>query len=259
LQQVILRRLLAAGIRPAKVFLEVMPEMLSARDGSPIEERWKYTDRFTAAEVVYLSRYYAQPYRLFYPWAYTRLLPCTRAQVELHNALGLDVLPGQGRCDRGRDSYGWGSCNETFSPEEVQRLTRSVLEQYASALGQPKLAPGAVQAVRDLVDLCRELHIAVEVVVPPAGTGYRSFAPAVQEGQMDVVRSLARELGVNLIDARTWVDDDGFWDGLHATIKGADQYTQRFAFEVGLHREPRPTWPAGPVAGQVGAATSSVR
>jgi len=50
----------------------------------------------------------------------------------------------------------------------------------------------------------------------------------VEESHLTAVRGLAQELAVPLIDGRTWVDDDGFYDGHHVTQKGAEQYTRRF-------------------------------
>jgi hypothetical protein len=97
-----------------------------------------------------------------------------------------------------------------------------------------------VQAIRDLVYLCQKRGIAVHFVIPPEGSAFRTFAPAVAESQMNVVRELARELKVDLIDARTWVTDDGFWDGHHTTTRGADQYTERFGREVLHLGYPRP-------------------
>jgi len=79
----------------------------------------------------------------------------------------------------------------------------------------------AVRALRDLVQVCRAEHIAAVFVVPPEGSAFRNYAPAVEAAQVDAIRELAHELAVPLIDARTWVDDANFFDGHHATPRGA--------------------------------------
>jgi hypothetical protein len=232
MQQVVLKRLLDAGHCPSLLFLEVMPMSISARDGTPNEERWKWAARFTAPEVAHLWHYYAQPYRLILPWAFGRLLPCERSQADLHIALGIDVSGGEATDYQGRDPYGWGPCTAHFSAEEIKRRTESALVQFGSALAQPAVAPGAIQALRDLANLCHDRHIDLVFIVPPESSAFRSYAPAAGESQMGVVRGLAREFDLSLIDARAWVDDEGFWDGHHMTIKGADQFTERFRGEA---------------------------
>jgi hypothetical protein len=245
--QVMLRRLLAAGHIPSRVFLEVLPMSLSARDGPPIEERQDSASRFTAGEVSLLWPYYAQRYRLLLPWALSRLLPANRAQAELREAIGIDAPPGQGKSVGGGDAYGWVACTSEFPTAQVEAFTRKSLEHYHSALTQPALAPGAVRAVRDLVMLCQERHIAIEIFVPPEGSAFRSYASAVEECHMNALRGLARELGVNLTDGRCWVDDIGFYDGHHANWKGADQFTERFAREVLLPHLPTQPSPSNTV------------
>jgi hypothetical protein len=117
-----------------------------------------------------------------------------------------------------------------------------------------------LQAYRDIGRLCRDNHIPVVLFSPAEGTRFRNYAPAVAESQMNAVRGLARELGVPLIDTRTWIDDKGFWDGHHATCRGADQYTERFCREILLPQlSPRLNWNAGPVTRTETAASALTR
>jgi hypothetical protein len=232
LDHIVLRRLFAAGIRPQLVFIEAMPLQLSRRDGTPVEERQKFSARYSGAEIAHLWPYYAQPYRLWLPWLTARLIPCSRHQVELRDALGIDLDPAQQGNTFGRDAFGWAGCRRSFSAQEVERHTQASLSLYANALTQPSLAPGAVAALRDAIHLCQVKDISVVLIAPPEGTPFRSFAPGVAEIHMDAVRRLAQQMAVPLIDARDWVADDGFWDGHHTTREGAERYTERFRHEV---------------------------
>ncbi len=232
MHQIVLRRLLGAGIRPDLVFMEAMPLHLSARNGPPIEERQKLSARFTLREVRRLWHYYAEPYRLAYPWLIGRLLPCYRHQAEFCFALGLDRSPGQSSYQDFRDNYGWVPCDKVFTPAQIESQVRQSLDQYVGALTQPAIAPGALKALRDGVQVCRKRNIPIVLIAPPEGTAFRTFAPVVAESQMNAVRDLAREVHVPLIDARDWVDDAGFWDGHHCNRSGAEQYTERFGREA---------------------------
>jgi hypothetical protein len=245
MHQIVLRRLFQVGVRPRLVFVEVMPLHLSARDGPSVEERQKLGARYTAGEVSDLWGYYEQPYRLWVPWMMGRLLPCYRHQAEFRNALGIDIAAGESRIRTFRDEYGWIACCKTFSPEEVESQTRLTLAQYRSALIQPAVAPGAKKALSDAVKICLDRNIPVVLIAPPEGSALRSYAPEVAETQMNAVRGLAHDLGVPLIDARNWVDDEGFWDGHHTTQTGANQYTERFGREA---LEPYLGQGSGPIA-----------
>jgi hypothetical protein len=64
LEQIYLRRLLRAGVRPNLVFVETAPMFLSAREGVPLEEGFLSPAKLTAAEAARLWTYYAEPSRL---------------------------------------------------------------------------------------------------------------------------------------------------------------------------------------------------
>jgi hypothetical protein len=248
MHQVVLQRLLRAGLKPQMVFVECMPLSLSARKGSPIEERHQSSGRFTAGEAVNLHHYFNEPYHLWYPWTFARLLPCHRHQSELRFAFGIDRAHTAPLSLVGRDEYGWSPCRTLFSTEEIERKTNSSLKAYMPALTQPALAPGALQALRDVVNLCRDNHIPVVFFAPAEASCFRSYAPAVAENQMNALRSLTHENSVPLIDSRAWIDDPGYYDGHHATRQGADQYTLRFQREVlARYLSPQSTSTAGPV------------
>jgi hypothetical protein len=252
MQQTVVRRMLHAGIRPQRLFVEVIPAGMSIRDGAPLEERYLVGDRFTAAEVVHLTSRYAQPYRLLYPWFRARVLPVVRQQAELREALGIDVpvVPSSGY-HAGRDKFGWTERSMSLTPEQVQQMTQHAVEDYASALTQPELAAGALRTLRDLLTLCQREHIPVTVVVSPESSAFRSFAPEVAAQHLAAVASVAREAGVPVIDALTWVDDAGFYDGHHTLAGGATQFTERFRREA-LTPLPRASRAAASFAGPRG-------
>lgn len=248
LHEISLRRWLRAGIHPDLIFLEVMPMILSAREGAPVEEN-KNSERYCAAEIAHVLRYCAEPHRLCWRWARARGMPCNEHRVELREALHIDVR-ADGKIVRpsGRDDFGWAAGPGSIAPDEMQRRIQNDLEYYQSALTQPAVAPGALRALRAFIHLCRKEHIAVVLVAPPESSVFRSYCPAAAASQMRAVHALADELGVKLLDHRDWIDDAGFWDGHHATRQGADQYTQRFAREVFEPLAARIRYPAGTLA-----------
>jgi hypothetical protein len=226
-----LRRLLNHGIRPQMIFLEIMPMALSARDGRPMEERVINLSRFSASEVARMWPYCARPFRFCYPWALVRLWPCQHYRSELREALKIDSPS----CGLSRyltcTPWGWESASP-IPPQNVAAETQATIETHRLALAQPRLAPGAVRAFSDVIDLCQRERIAVVLFMPPENSGFRNYAPDVAACQVHGLRELAGEFGVPLLDGRTWVDDDGFNDGHHANDRGADQFTACFAREA---------------------------
>jgi hypothetical protein len=231
MQRVVLGRLLRAGVRPRLLLFETMPMSFSVRNGSPIEERQKFGERYTMAELIQVWPYYAKPWQMGGYWLQGRSLPWLRRQGDVRDALGMHLPTGPTRYQSGRERDGWVPCLQAFPPEEIERMTRASLEDYDSALKQPQLAPGPLRALHDSIKLCQEQHIPIVLVAPPENQAFRTYSPAV-EVQMDALRAVARELSVPLIDARTWIDDAHFIDGHHATRKGAEQYTDRLGREV---------------------------
>jgi hypothetical protein len=231
---IVMTRMLRAGIRPQYVFIEIIPMALSIRDGAPIEERLLPAERVTAPEAMHLWRNFSEPYRLLYPWLRARTLPVRFHNAELRQALKVDLPAGaRSRHELARDNFGWGGQATTaFSHEQMKQSTDIALAGYSAALRQPDLAPGTLRALAEILELCEREHIPATIVVPPEGALFRSFAPAVAQVHMDAIRSLASGFGVPLIDARAWVDDDGFFDGHHTLGRGANQFTERFRREV---------------------------
>jgi hypothetical protein len=229
LQAVVLRRMLKAGLRPALVVVEAMPMSVSICDGFPYEESMK-TGRLTATEAARLRKYFEQPTRLYYGWLRARAFPCGRWAAELRDSLAVDV-PASAP-PMASDRYGWVTIPSVPPREAIDKLTRSNVAAYGLALTRPGVAPGAIQAYRDVVNFVRSRNIDVVLVMPPEANAMREASPAAGECHAHAIRDLAQELDVLLIDARAWIDDDGFWDGSHLTQRGADQYTARFAREV---------------------------
>jgi hypothetical protein len=232
LQSLVLRRMLRAGLRPTVVFVETIPMMVSIRDGTPSEENLP-ASRLTATEAARLRPYLERPVRLYARWLRSRASPIDRNGAELRDALALDVpTAGPRAFGSGSDRYGWGGSPGSLAPHEVARLTAQIIDSYGPALRQPAVAPGALQAYRDLVTFARSRDIEVVFVMPPECSALREASPGPTECHASALRGVAHEMTVPLVDARTWIDDDGFWDGSHVTQRGADQYTERFGREV---------------------------
>ncbi len=232
-QQVLLKRLLNAGVRPRLVFVEIAPMFLSRRDGIPVEERLSPPTRYSAREVVGLLGFFEERARLYWPWLRSRLVACSYFRDELRRELAIDVSSPTRDIHTGNgDNWGWLRGADHLSPDEIARRTEKELLNYGPSLAQPAVGAGVIRTYRETVRICAREHIAVVFVMPPEGSAFRNYAPEAGANHLAAVRELVAELNLPLIDARLWIDDDGFADGHHALVGGADQYTARFAREV---------------------------
>jgi hypothetical protein len=95
------------------------------------------------------------------------------------------------------------------------------------------LANGPAQAVRDLAALCRRERLPFAFLLMPECSQFREmYAPSFRAGLDGLFADIRRGGEFELIDARCWVPDDGFWDGHHLHVEGATVFSDRFAREV---------------------------
>jgi hypothetical protein len=229
MQQVCLRRLLADGVRPAGVVIEVMPALLSQRDRYPQEEAMLDPARLTADEIRMLAGYYHRPDRLLLPWCTARLLPVRRHQAEMRDSLNLDAGPSSADPLRDVTSHGWRRAPAHLGGERKSATERLAVSQYRSALGDARVAPGPIKALGDLLTLCRGEDIPAMLLLMPEDSAFRALhEPAAKAACDRALARLSRDFDVPLVDARAWVADGGFWDGHHLTPRGAERFTRRF-------------------------------
>jgi hypothetical protein len=232
-----LRRLLAAGLRPDYLVLEVLPATLNQPGDHPVEEEWLDGARLRASELAFLNRYHSEPERPLRRWAKGRGLPGLWLRANLRTSLGLDTRDPRTRPERiegTMDGHGWRPyCAEEVSPERRQWLTWFAGRQYSRAWGEFRIAAGPARALWAILACCRQEGIPAALLLMPEGSSFRTlYTPSMQTGIDSHLEALAREWDVPLIDARLWLDDRDFWDGHHVLPRGAAAFTARFEQEV---------------------------
>jgi hypothetical protein len=241
MELVTLRRLLANGIRPSQLFLEITPMMLALRDGHPTEEDMLNGALLDTAELASVRRYYTRTWRLLKPWAEVAAVPAATRRAELRTEIALDTWKPWthgGDPFLAMDGYGWQPLVVDPTPEDRERLTGLALRQYQPTLCRFAFAEPALRALHDLLDLCRRERIPTNLYVMPEGSLFRSLYPPDALAKVQaLLQNLACEWGVPVIDCRTWVADEHFYDSHHLLPAGAAVFTERFGREV-LHPLP---------------------
>lgn len=229
-----LRQLLAEGIRPTWLVIEVTPPFL---DQSPafVQERWRNTiARMGWNDLWVLRRYQCRLRHLLVPWSLSRLTPCFSHRRNLLNRYAPDWLPPQARPDAGRtDKGGWFALSDTLSEVSRRQALEQTRREYAPSLAHFHVSPLPDQALRELLAVCRKEGIRALLVLMPESTEFRSWYPQETRAELQsYLARLTRTYGVPLIDARTWVPDTGFLDGHHLLVTGAATFSERLGHEV---------------------------
>ena len=221
-----LRRLLAAGVRPDTVLLELHPGFLAPGD-PPFEARWLHPYRLRAGEPDQLRRLgwaAADPPGL--GWR-GHLSATTVWRIGLLDGFAPVWLPCPfGLTPAGRtDPRGWTPGVDLRPAERAAALKRT-FDHYAAVLSRYDVGGPGCEAVRDTLAVCRANGIRAAVLLTPESSEHRGwYGPAGYAA----VAAFAGSLGVQVIDARDWLPDALIADGHHLTPAGARAFTARLA------------------------------
>jgi hypothetical protein len=239
LERVCLERLLAEGIRPDLLLVEVLLPELAETETRPLEEGWLNESRLTARELVSVLPYVNQPFRLVRHWCLYRGIPGAAPATVSWPCGPLDLdrprhrLPVEAEF-HSADGHGWHPYFVAgITPEERQKRTAFARGQYEDTFKDFRLARRPVKALEALLDCCQRERVPVALVLMPEATAFRNLYPAEMRAALDsFLAGLSRERGVPVVDARAWVADEDFWDTHHLLPSGAAVFTRRLEREA---------------------------
>ena len=229
-------RLLEAGVKPDLLLLEILPSMLADGQGGPLERHWFYADRVTTSEVPLLIDYGFPENSVRMRHLRSILLPAYTLRFQLMCRIVPSWLPWQVRFDwsRGADECGWGT-TQSQSVDAAQRdagIQRAHAE-YAGILAQLHPGGGAMEALKKLLQSCREQQIPVRLVLMPEGSEFRSWYPPKKLATLkQTLAKLGAEFDAPLVDAQSWLPDEAFYDSHHMFAAGAEAFTDRLLAEA---------------------------
>ena len=235
LELLCLHRLLRAGIRPNRVIIEVLPPVLHQEEAWA-EMSWMNINRLSCDDVWFLRRYTEHPWVLGRHWLRSRLTPWFSHRFCVLSRFAAEWLPWSARQDgwRGMDAAGWLPAPfHNLTAEEYQRKRDFARDQYGPPLEHFHITTLPDQALRELLQLCRQEGIAALLLLMPEGTEFQSWYPPGARERIDAyLGGLSREYGVPLIDTRCWMPDTAFFDSHHLLARGAATFTERFAHAI---------------------------
>ncbi len=224
-----LRRLLADGIHPDVLLVEIFPPALVEDEETAVI--YKPTLRDWP-----LLRRYPVSGRTWAYWLQDRLLLWYKYRSGILAWVVPHWLPPQARWGEHLWDYQggeWRVIGSNLSFQERRRLTDDAQRRYASSLQHFRIAADADCALRELLDTCRSEQItAVLFLMPESGEFRHWYPPEALSRLSGYLAALGRDYNTPLIDARQWIADSNFSDGHHLLIHGAAAFTWRFANHV---------------------------
>ncbi len=230
-----LKRLLAAGVRPDFVLVEVLPPALST--ASPVN-RVGPSERYDWRDLGYLEAYGDPTHSLQAGWLRARLTPWSESRSVLLSRAGAGfLLPSAARRDflwKQTRPGGWMPYFfETVEEGRREDGLRKTQQEYAGCLTDLTVGPVARRAYAELLALAADNGIRVAFFGMPESPRFRSWAtPATQVAVRAYLDELAVASGTPVADLSAWgLPETDFADGHHLLRHAADATSRRFAAE----------------------------
>jgi hypothetical protein len=233
-ERIVLDRLLAAGIRPRWLLLEVHPAHLHP---TPVDGFALALDpyRCSARDVWQLAAYVGSPVRLWARWLVLRIGACYTYRAALAERFAAPWVTAPPPLDvynlAQTKGDGWVPGPwRALSDDARRRTTQGTVEAYAAALDHFAVGNGQRRALADLVDECLRADIDVRLCLMPESARFRQAYPPEARRQIEaLLAQLEQQCGAPVIDASQWGDDQWFVDGQHLLADGAREFSARFA------------------------------
>jgi hypothetical protein len=237
-----LRRLLADGIRPKWLLVEVWPP-LWAEAGFFREARMvQGEDDLHWRDLPLLYRYFRNDRDLvrlavrksFLPLrTYRDLLLAVSAQ-SLLTTTNLDGIQKRVEDSLPADRNGWFPLPwETITPESKQRGINDGIEKIKPLLEDLHLDPRSDRALRELLEDCRRNGIKTALILMPEPSWTRGwYSPQTRIFVREYLTRIQEQERVPIIDARAWQSDADFADSSHMARVGVPAFSARLGREV---------------------------
>lgn len=232
-------RLLAAGVKPQWVVVEVHPGLLKlspemmAGQVPPLE-------RCDARDLIVLSGYLDQPADSWRTWLHYRSSAFFQFRSELMRCLAPGWIPAPPLPDTNAldttTSCGWVP-GPWPKPDDATLAARCDLVRhiYSPSYRQFEVSDRSNRALRQILDRCRQNGIATALLLMPEADELRDAEVTAAEEQIGrYLTALGREFDAPLIDASHWCASADFADGQHLLAEAAERLSVRLGEQV-LH------------------------
>jgi hypothetical protein len=239
-----LRRLLADGICPDWLLVEVWPPLWTEADIFQEARQVPIEDDLHWYDLPLVWRYFLTDPDVVRQGLRNSLLPISAFRSQLVGTVARILLSDNQAAELARhihdwqpgDSGGWFPMPEVWKVNTAQRrlgIERQA-RQMESLMNTLVITPQSEAAQRELLEECRRHGIQVALILLPEHSRTRSwYSPRVHAMVRDYLGRLHQEFGVPIVDVRNWVPDADFADDyVHMQSQGVPQFSERLGREV---------------------------
>ena len=239
-QYICIKRILKDGVKPQRIGIEILPPLLSQEESYfittkslVVRARWNELDDF--------RRFTASPEQMLDTWKESRSNPFYKlgfkADGQTLPTWRLIVPPSllkNREASQHLDRWGWMK----IMPASVTRTDylkglEIAREHFAPMLKDFKVTLHSELVMDELLELCEKSGIDVFLLLMPESADFRQIYPEQATPEIAAFLERAKKIhGVQIIDARPWIETEYFRDGHHLTATGAEKFTKRFAEEL---------------------------
>lgn len=246
MELIVLKRLLALGIHPRGVVLEVLPPQLYFGE-SVLNDPGVFPDyRLRFADLGVLRRHSPERAAAYTRrWLVRNLVPCYTDRYCLLGRYAPWLLDPrrEGNLDLDVDLFRRAIGRGGYMPLGISSVTPELYRRFFTVEGRnhremweqfPGVSPKVDRAFRELLELCRREGIGVVgVLLMPEAKEFQALCPPGKRALVhDYLAGLCREYHTELIDASDWAPPGSFLDGHHMLPPAAAPFTRRFYREV---------------------------
>ena len=245
-----LRRLIAIGVKPTAVLIEILPIHMRANATAGGSDPAKIdmplnpateAKRLRAADYELIRTYDRdREWTWIRTWFEAQAAPWYTHRYTLTSRYAETWAPKENISSLNNwklaiSPYGWNQIKYQFVPEEIGKPAEAVAERvYRQHLQFTEINASYDRMLRDLLKLCRDEGIEVMgLLIMPEGSRFRAwYADDTRRLIREYAGGVAAENGTRVIDCNTWSADEYFVDGHHLIDPGAALFSERLRAEV---------------------------
>lgn len=237
-EYICLRRILEDGVKPQRVGIEILDTLLHHGSALVLNDPRGFV-RARKDELTLFASFSTDPKHMTKCWWQSRLDPTYEYGMAVPGATRtVRLLPVPAVWPlfepHPYDAWGWyPGVSRSHDEEGYRRALEATKKQFNSWFETYDVAPSSDLVLRMILDLCKKSGIDVFLLRMPESVDYQAFYPHEADVLADAyLHRIEKEYNARFINARSWVDPEGFSDGQHLDHEGAVKFTLRLGEEL---------------------------